>query len=75
MSSGIKSAAEKMKEKITLGGFSIEPTPTARKIYTITKEDAFRLHTLLTKRLTRGENASLASVFSEAIALLYSQET
>ncbi len=71
--SAITRLSEKMKKKISMSEY-IEKKPSARKIYSIPKEDMDVLNTIYTKRLNTHRAASVSDILSEAIYLLYSQE-
>lgn len=82
--SGITNLSEKMKKKISFGDYSLaleglKPQETslkaeARKIYSLSQDDAKRLQEIFSKRLHTCNPTSIADIMSEAIQLLYSKE-
>ncbi len=74
---GIDRVKEKMKEKISLDVFSQNMDAnekSARKIYSLTREDNMMLKKIFSKRLNLENGTSISTLMSEAIQLLYNQE-
>ena len=75
--SGIARVREKMKKKLIFEDMPpIEEIKekTARKIYSLTKEDNTMLKKIFSKRLNIKHKTSISTLMSEAIQLLYSKE-
>ena len=75
--SGIAKVKEKMKVKLSMGALiPIEEAKekTARKIYTLTKDDNLKLKKIFSKRLNLKHSTSISHLMSEAIQLLYAKE-
>lgn len=79
--SGITKVSEKMKKKISFGDYKLsleapiieteEGQKAARKIYTLTKEDARMLQEIFANKIQTPHPASMSEIMSEAIQLLY----
>lgn len=87
--SGISQLSDRMKKKLSFGDYAFsaepakEPFPvappipsavSARKIYTLSKDDTLKLQEIFSRRLGGSNQTSLCEIMSEAIDLLLHHE-